>query len=366
MAINRMTKLITIAYVLMCSVCPAFGQSTCLKEAPQPSKCYQHYEPHPGETFWPRNGQCTCVPEPGSYQDCFVKNPECAPSPTEKSDCCGGPPVDFASGNTYFTQVDIKVPGLGGGLALERTWNSIWPQNPPSFGLQPQWNMPSGMFGPGWTSNFEESIFIGTDGYMKESLKTGDMYSLGYSGISNGTAQFVTAGKGTQSTVLTQGPSNWTLVLPNGDQKLFDGPSGKLLSITDRNGNLTTLTYDSSFRLVTVTDPASRHLYFSYAGSSSYLVTGVTSDFGISLSYSYDGQGRLNHITKPDNTTVSFQYEDQNPYLITAVLDSDGKVLESHTYNNCAQGLIASRAGGVEAITLAYPLSCHLTRSSAP
>lgn len=136
---------------------------------------------------------------------------------------------------------------------------------------------------------------------------------------------------------------------------MFDGTSGRLLSITDRNGNTTQLTYDASYRLISVTDPASRHLYFSYAGPTSYLVTGVSSDVGISLSYSYDGQGRLIQYTKPDKTTVSFQYNDPNPSLITAVLDSTGKVLESHTYDSLGRGLTSSRAGGVEAVTVTYP-----------
>jgi YD repeat-containing protein len=263
----------------------------------------------------------------------------------------------------YFTQVDIKVPGLGGGLTLERTWNSVWPQGSslPKAGLWPGTDLPVGMFGPGWTSNFEESVFAGVDGYMKQSLGSGAVDSFGFSGVVSGSSQFMAAGQGTQNKLLAQAPSNWTLTMPNGDRKLFDGATGKLLSITDRNGNVTTLTYDSSFRLVTVTDPAMRHLYFSYASTSSYLVTGITSDFGISLSYFYDGQGRLDHYTKPDNTTVSFKYYDQNPNLITAILDSDGKLLESHTYNNCAQGLSSWRAGGVETITLSYPLSCHLS-----
>jgi len=59
--------------------------------------------------------------------------------------------------------------------------------------------------------------------------------------------------------------------------------------------------------------------------------------------------------TKPDMTTVSFQYNDPNPTLITAVLDSNGKVLESHTYDSQARGLTSSRAGGVEAVTIKYP-----------
>ena len=147
-----------------------------------------------------------------------------------------------------------------------------------------------------------------------------------------------------------------TLTFKNGEQRIFDATSGNLLSIIDRNGNTTQLTYDASYRLITVTDPASRHLYFSYATPASFLVTGVSSDTGVSLSYTYDGQGRLSQYTKPDNTTVSFQYNAaSNATLITAVLDSGGKVLESHTYDNRSRGLTSSRAGGVEALTITYP-----------
>ena len=364
---SRIAKAIPGLYLLLCISHPASGQSSCVTAAPPVTKCNTHFTWHTGETFWPRNAACTCVSIPSGYQDCWVKNSVCAPKPKKENCCTAGHPIDLASGDVYFSETDIQVPGLGGGLTFTRTWNSVWPQSPPTFGLNPQWNMPAGMFGPGWTSNFEESIYEGNDGYMKQSLSDGDAYSFGFTGVVNGSSQFMAAGRGAQNTVLTQNPSNWAVVLPNGDQKLYDGTSGKLLSITDRNGNVTTLTYDSSFRLVTVTDPASRHLYFSYATASSYLVTGITSDFGISLSYSYDSQGRLTHITKPDSTTVSFQYADQNPYLIKAVLDSDGKILESHTYNNCSQGLTSSRANGVDAITLSYPLACHLTFSqSAP
>jgi YD repeat-containing protein len=150
---------------------------------------------------------------------------------------------------------------------------------------------------------------------------------------------------------------NWTLIFQNGEQRVFDGASGNLISITDRNGNTTQLTYDASYRLITVTDPASQHLYFSYATPTSFLVTAVTSDVGVSLSYSYDNLGRLTQYTKPDNTTVSFQYSKSNPNLVTAVLDSSGKILESHTYDNQSRGLTSSRAGGVESVTVTYPPS---------
>jgi YD repeat-containing protein len=267
-------------------------------------------------------------------------------------------PVDLATGDTYFTETDIKVPGLGGGLALTRTWNSI----PLGSDL--------GIFGPHWTSNFEESVYASSDGYVYYLRGEGSAWAFGFTGWDGfGNPTYAPAGPANQvATIIqyNQNPNNatWALLLQNGEQRVFDFNSGKLLSVTDRNGNSTSLGYDSSFRLTSVADSAGRHLYFSYG--LPFLVTSVASDFGVSLSYSYDTVGRLSQVTEPDNSTISFQYDGPYSNLITAVLDSNNKVLESHTYNSCGQGLTASRALGVDGITLSYPLSCHLGFLAAP
>jgi len=290
----------------------------------------------------------------------LAKSAACAPFPECPTCNRAGRPIDLSTGDTYITQNDVRVPGLGGGLALTRTWNSIGFDGVPGLGI----------FGLGWTSNFEERVFVDPDGYVKYKRADGGIWSFGFSGWDNGNPFFAVAGPATQNARLTQIPKGWMLVdrwtlsFENGEQRAFDGKSGNLLSISDRNGNTTTLEYDSSFRLITVIDSASRHLLFSYANPLSYLVTSVTSDFGVSLSYAYDAQMRLVQVTEPDNTTVSFQYTDSNPNLITSVLDSGGRVLESHTYNTCGQGLTSSRAGGVEAVTVAYPLSCHFNAAA--
>jgi len=305
-------------------------------------------------------GWFTTAPDEAQGQ---VKNNSCAPPASSDCPTCAGRGIDLSSGNSSVSQTDLQIPGLGGGLTLARTWTSIWSRAGGGVGI--------GLFGSGWRSTYDEVIFVGSDGYMKYARADGGIVSLGFSGrdnSGNSNPQFSVAGgaTGNQTLTLTQLASNWTLVFQNGEQRVFDMTSGKLLAITDRNGNSTNLTYDASFRLIKVTDPASRHLYFSYSSPSSYVVSAVTSDAGISLSYSYDSLGRLSQYTKPDNTKVSFQYNDPNPNLITAVLDNNGKVLESHTYNSCGQGLTSSRAGGVEAITVTYPLACHIGLPVAP
>ncbi len=307
---------------------------------PNPGKCYSPWNVQTGDTYIPMTAQCGCNGVSESFTACWVRNTECAPSPKRRA-CCAdaGGPIDPATGDTYIVETDISNPGLGGGLIFSRTWNSI------SF----EGSAPLGMFGLRWTSNFEESVFPGADGFMNYLRADGGLWSFGFTGG----RLYSVVGPANRTATLTQGPINWTLAFENGEQRAFDLTTGKLLSITDRNGNTTTLSYDASYRLATVSDSASRHLYFTYASPGSFLVTGVSSDFGVSLSYTYDPMGRLTKVTKPDLTTVSFQY-DSNGY-ISAVLDNNNKVLESHTYDSAGRGLTTSRAGGAESITVSYP-----------
>lgn len=288
-------------------------------------------------------------------QVCAAPRPSCGAPPGAASQTClscnqgktpqVSEPIDLATGNTYITQSDLSVPGLGGGLSLARTWNSLLPAQQNSYPF---------MFGSSWRSTYEERlIFVSGDAYVKYLRADGSVWS--FAPISLGTTSVYKAAAPADdtTTTITNGTPSWTLTGKSGEKRLFDATTGALMSIIDRNGNATLLSYDSANRLATVTDAASRHLYFHYPAASSTLVTSVTSDVGLSTAYAYDGQGRLTLFTKPDNTSISFEYSAQS--LITAVKDYDNKILESHTYDAVGRGLTSSRAGGVGSVTISYP-----------
>ena len=259
-----------------------------------------------------------------------------------KGQASAGSPINLTNGNTYIQESDLRVPGLGGGLTLVRTWNSTWPASASGF--------QSGMFGLNWRSTYEERVFPGSgeaSGYIG--------YLRGDGGIWYFSSTGTLASPLNENATLTQnGTQSWTIKFNNGEQRVFSYTSGWLTAIVDRNGNTTNLSYDTASRLTTVADPASRHLYFTYGSSySSYLVTSITSDIGVSLSYSYDSQGRLSQATEPDQSTFSFQYNSQS--LISSVTDSNGTVLESHTYDSLGRGSTSSRANGIDAVTVSYP-----------
>jgi YD repeat-containing protein len=216
------------------------------------------------------------------------------------------------------------------------------------------------MFGAGWRANFEQRLVTNaSDGFLKITSGNASVGSYGVltaaTDSNNQTIYNAVVPADDTTTTITQPNSSsqpWTMVSKNGEKRSFDSATGVLLSIADRNGNTTQLSYDSSHRLTTVADPAGRHLYFNYQSASSNLVTSVTTDFGVTVSYAYDSQGRLTQVTKQDNTTISFAY-DANSF-ITSVTDANGKVLESHTYDSSGRGLTSSRANGVDAVTVTY------------
>lgn len=280
---------------------------------------------------------------------CTRSKSTCAPPHSPQETACGcqtsceaGKPINLAGGNTYIFQTDVSLPGLGGGLQITRTWNSIWPSS--------QTGSIVGLFGSRWRSTYEERVFLDSDNYMKYSRADGSFWSFGYD---SATSKFQLAAPANDSmSLVNESTTDWVLAFKNGEKRVFSYATGSLLSITDRNGNVTQLSYDGANRLTTITDAAGRHLYFGYGNGSSYLVVSVTSDFGVSLTYSFDNQQRLTQVTKPDNTNLYFEYDGQS--LITAVKDSAGKVLESHTYDSSGRGLTSSRADGVESVTVSY------------
>jgi YD repeat-containing protein len=296
-------------------------------------------------------GATNCIGVPFEWTTiCQIPNSSCPPPDAAPETCptcaaaagspAAGHPISLASGNTYIKETDIRIPGLSGGLSLVRTWNSLWPATQSSYQI--------GLFGPNWRSTYEERVFLGADNYMKYGRSDGSFWSFGYNG-----GNYNVAAPANMSATLIAGSSYWAISFQNGEQRLFDNSTGHLISIIDRNGNTTSLSYDTSGRLVTVTDPVSRHLYFSYgSGGASYLVSGVSSDVGVSTSYSYDSLGRLSQVTEQDSSTISFTYNSQS--LISLVTDSLGNTLESHTYDAGGRGLTSSQASGVNAVTVSY------------
>jgi YD repeat-containing protein len=111
---------------------------------------------------------------------------------------------------------------------------------------------------------------------------------------------------------------------------------------------------NSSNRLTSVTSPGGRTLNFTYGNTNNLmLATTVQDSVGVVATYTYDSSSRLTLVSYPDGSALNFS-NDPNSSMILSVTDSQGKLLESHTYDAQSRGLTSSRAYGVDSVSLTY------------
>jgi len=282
----------------------------------------------------------------------------------------GGKPISFTDGNVWIEQQDYSLPGLGGGLSLTRTWNSLWTTtNASSFtGVGA-----AGMFGDSWRSTYEERISPLASGssHKKYWRADGSAWIFQWDSINQG---YVLLAPVEEHASLTfdSGTNQFTLTFLDGSKRIFflsstNNPSNVafLTKIIDRNGNTVTVNLDTSNRITSVTDAAARSLSFTYAGAGKQAQTASDST-GTIATYSYDSFLRLTQVTYADSSFVHFTYYASGNPLITSVTDTNGAVLESHTYDisgSTKRALSSARANGVDALTVSYPASPPNTTS---
>ena len=200
------------------------------------------------------------------------------------SGCHLGDPVDVGSGLMTLSVTDVAVAGSRGSLVLTRNYRTFTNN--------------VGPFGLGGSDNYNYQLNTNTlTSSAVINLIEPDGNQTAFSQQANGT-YVSTAMTMTQGTVLTVSPDNSgaDLRFKNGMVYHFVPSvsptySGALLTqITDRNGNVTTLTRNSSdpLQLTKVTDPVGRTLTFTY-GNATYpdLITSVIDPSGRTVQYSY-------------------------------------------------------------------------------
>ena len=199
-----------------------------------------------------------------------------------------GFPVDSADGNMYDTSSDISIPGRSTPLAFSRTYN---------FDM-------AGVVGPlgfGWVSNLTASLAISPSTVV---LTEEDGAQTTFT-LANGAW---TAPPRDIATLTHNGDGTWTLVRQAQQTLTFDS-SGRLTSMSDRNGYTTTYGYTGNF-LTSVTDSSGRQLVLGYTGG---LLTSVT-DPNVSparvVRYEYnDGNGDLTDVIDVNGGDTHYVYD---------------------------------------------------------
>jgi YD repeat-containing protein len=119
----------------------------------------------------------------------------------------------------------------------------------------------------------------------------------------------------------------------------FDSSSprqGAVTSVTDRNGNILTLTRDSNSNLTRITSPNGRYIQLTY--DSSNRVIQAQDNTGRVVTYAYDSGGRLSTVTDANGGVTTYTYDSNNNMLtvtdprsityLTNQYDSNGRVIK--------------------------------------
>jgi RHS repeat-associated protein len=225
-------------------------------------------------------------------------------------------PVDCETGNQTERQTDLSVGGLGGGLALTRTYNSM----AAAFATGP------GPFGYGWSSTYSDHLVIDT------AAHTATVYQADGSAVPfaiNGDGSISPDSARIQATLVKNPDGTYLYTLPDRRTFMFSS-AGTLRSQADRNGNQTSISYDGSGNVVQITDASGRSITLahnpdgtvssatdpaghvvSYAYNNGNLVS-VTGVRGGTWQLAYDGQHQLTSQTDPNGGTITTTYDSSN------------------------------------------------------
>ena len=272
----------------------------------------------------------------------------------------GGDPVDYSTGFKIETMTDLSIGGARGGLELTRTYtshqaifytgNGFADSNVFRFGVGTRDNYDIRLIGAFATNGSgylvlpEQTPFslVGTQTFNGGRLFSYDAM-LSASGVTTFTNS--TTGSMLGDTICRIDSVTLEYRSTRGFILRFDqnfNPNNlvvenyyRLKSITDRNGNTTSLTY-SGANLTQVTDPVGRTLTFSYSSPNcakcvSQVVAGRAGDpLQRIVSYTYDGGRHLIKATDQLGKDYQYTYSGNN---LSQVIDRRGNTVKTLTYD---------------------------------
>jgi RHS repeat-associated protein len=265
-------------------------------------------------------------------------NPSPDPNGPKKGD-----PVDPASGLLVVTKTDIAFGGARGQAAITRTFRGM-SGNPGPFGV-----------GTNYNYNIMLSTLNVSTGLIELIMPDGNQYPFiqqANGTFSNTTIPSMRGAVLTKGTCVTTaygygcgGSLRWKDGTVYTFQSLLIGQpwAGFLTSITDPNGNTTTLVHDASVpsNIDRVIDPVGRALNISwvtYGSNGAYGVSSITDPIGRSIQYTYNSAGMLSTVTDANGGVTTYGYDSNNsmvsitdPRGITYLqntFDSNGRVIK--------------------------------------
>ena len=279
----------------------------------------------------------------GPFPNCCGPNPPApspnSPNPSPGPNGSGGDPVDLATGIFSMQKTDLVLRSTLGNTVFSRFYQSN--------GYAPTITIRGGPFGVGTSHSFNymldtsqflrtlsSNVTVPTAGPI--AFVTPDGNHVPFTAQKDGTL-ICNSNPGYQGSQITASNSysTYTLRLQDGTVYRFDVSSlgyfaAFLTSITDPNGNVTTLTRDSAdpFLMTQIKDPAGRTLRFTYDGNDQ--IQSMTDSTGRSVGYQYDGNN-LTQVTDAAGRVTKYTYA---AYRMTSITDAMGNTYLTNTYDS--------------------------------
>jgi RHS repeat-associated protein len=256
------------------------------------------------------------------------------PSPSGPT---GGDPIDLASGLQVVTKTDILFGGARGQVAITRTFRGAT-TNPGPFGIGTNHNY-------GYlldTSNLAGGLIylLMPDGNRFPFVQSGAIFvnttipSDQGAVISNLSCAF---GNGCGAALRWKNGTIYTFQALTGQ----GSNTSFLASITDSNGNKTTLARNALALITQIIDAVGRSLNLTYDGSRR--ITSISDPIGRTVQYTYNPQGYLATVTDANSpagvTTYGYDANNnlktitnaRNIVYLTNTYDSNGRVTQQQT-----------------------------------
>lgn len=226
-------------------------------------------------------------------------------------------PVNLATGDFFYEQLDLSIPSRGMALEFKRFYNN-----------QDDYDGP---FGVGWSHAYNIFLLESSDGesdFVIRRNPNGNKDKF----LKNPDSSY-TAPAGIFDT-LVKNAGGYTITTKHGIVYQFN-LAGYLISITDRNGNAVGLTYDAvSGVLNRITDTVGRQIIFEYTSTKKIF---KISDFsGRTWKYEYLN-GDLKSVTTPATLDFPFGAITNYSYLnhnLVSITDARANKYIDITYDN--------------------------------
>lgn len=251
-------------------------------------------------------------------------------SSTNRSASFTSEPVNTATGNYFYPQTDLILPGRGLPVVFTRSYNSQDPD--------------LGPLGQGWTHSYNVGLAEGSDGRV--SIKLGDGHMEMFGPLADG--RYVPLFGGIFASLEKLADGTFSMTLKNQTRYDFD-QSGRLTRLSDRNGNFLALQHDAAGKLTLITDTVGRVLTFHYDDAGR--LTRLLDPAGRIIFYAYDAEGNLAGASDFLGNFTTFSYDGQ--HRLVRIINTREDLVVVNAYDTIGRVIRQTNGRGFST-TLAY------------